>query len=253
MTRPIPTAALDFIKGHEGWRSRAYICPAGKWTIGWGHTGDDVHKGWVITKAKGEELLSADLAMAGALIRRRIGAVVDELTDNQYAALLSFVFNLGAAPTWTIWKVLKARAFDQVPVQLIRFVYATDPKTGKKVKLPGLVKRRTEEVQLWSTDEPGTSDVDLPSSSTREVETPPAPMEKPAATSKTMITSVATAGTAVVAAAGPAVEQVSKAIEPYADKNEWVGKVWATLAGLAAALAVLAVVFLWLKQRNGKN
>jgi len=249
MTRPIPQQAIDFIKAHEGWRSRAYICPAGKLTIGWGHTGPDVHKGWVIPKVKGEELLAADLQDAARKLRACAGAVIDELTDNQYAALLSFVLNLGAVSSWTIWKVLKARAFEQVPVQLIRFVYGTDPKTGKKVKMSGLVTRRAEEVKLWSTDEPGSVDESPPSSTTRAIETPPTPMEKPLPTSKSFVASCA----AAVATAPVAVKAVSDAVEPYADKSPALGQVVATLAIIGAALAVAALVFQWLKARNGRR
>lgn len=243
MTRPIPNVARTFVKPFEALELRAYLCPAGVWTIGWGHTGPDVHKGLVITKPVAERMLTADLGVAAAKLRARIGDVVEDLTDNQYAALLSFVFNLGAKPSWTIWKVLKARAFDQVPVQLIRFVYAD----GKK--LNGLVRRRTEEVKLWSTDEPGSVDESLPSGTTREIETPPAPMEKPVATSKSFVASCAGA-----VAMGPVVvKTVTDTIEPYADKSPAVGQIVATLAIIGACLAVAALVFQWLKARNGKR
>lgn len=243
MTRPIPNAARAFVKPFEALELRAYLCPAGVWTIGWGHTGPDVHKGLVITKAAAEKMLTADLEDAAAKLRARIGDVVEDLTDNQYAALLSFVFNLGAKPSWTIWKVLKARAFDQVPVQLIRFVYAD----GKK--LNGLVRRRTEEVKLWSTDEPGSADESPPSGTTRFLETPPAPMEKPLGTSKSFVASAAGA----VAMAPVAINQVSETIKPYAEQSPVLGQVLGTLAVIGAALAVAALVFQWLKARNGKR
>lgn len=249
----IPDAAIDIITRWEGLKLKAYLCPAGVWTIGYGSTGPGVVKGLTITKAQALTLLRADLEIAADRIYARIGPVVLSLSDNQYAALISFVFNLGANANWTIWKILKAKAFDQVPTQLMRFTKARDPATGDLVTVRGLVNRRTDEVKLWTTpDEDDKPEVILPSSTTREVETPPAPMEKPAATSKSFVASAVTAGAAVTAAVPQGIEQVNKAVAPYADKSEWVGNLVAVLAGLAATCAIASLVFLWLKQRNGR-
>ena len=250
----IPDAAIDIVTRWEGLKLKAYLCPAGVWTIGYGSTGPDVVKGLTITKAQAITLLRADLEIAADRIFARIGSVVTALSDNQYAALISFVFNLGANPQWTIWKVLKAKAFDQVPMQIMRFTKARDPATGKLVTVKGLVNRRTDEVKLWTTpdEDDDKPEVVMPSSTTRQVDTPPAPMEKPAATSKSFVASAVTAGAAVTAAVPQGIEQVNKAVAPYADKSEWVGNLVAILAGVAAACAVASLVFLWLKQRNGR-
>jgi lysozyme len=248
----IPDAAIDIVTRWEGLKLKAYLCPAGVWTIGYGSTGPNVVKGLVITKAQALALLRADLEVAADRILTRIGPVVTALSDNQYAALISFVFNLGANPQWTIWKVLKAKAFDQVPTQLMRFIKARDPDTGQLITLKGLVNRRTDEVKLWTTPDEDEPEVIMPSGTTREVETPPAPMEKPAATSRSFVASAVTAGAAVTAAVPQGIEQVNKAVAPYADKSEWVGNLVAILSGVAAACAIAALVFLWLKQRNGR-
>ena len=123
-------------------------------------------------RVRAEAWLREDLETAA----RRLGAVVSaevvaELTEHQYAALLSFVFYLGASPKWTIWKRLNARQFDQVPVEMARFVYVG------KTKLQGLVKRRAAEIALWSTEEPGSAPDAPPSSYTRAEATPPAAAE----------------------------------------------------------------------------
>ena len=244
--RPIPEAAVELVARWEGLKLKAYFCPAGVLTIGYGSTGPHVTPGLVITKAQAKALLKDDLKIAARRLEAKIGPVVDDLTDNQYAALLSFVFNLGvgkAKPEWNIWKILRAKAFDQVPAQLMRFVNAG----GKK--LQGLVNRRTDEVRLWSTDEPGSTEDELPSSSTRVMDTPPAPMEKPVATSKSFVTTAVTA----LAAAPVAVQQVNQAIEPYSDKSPLIGQMVAGLATVAAVLAVLALVFQWLKHRNAQQ
>lgn len=238
--RPIPETAVDFIARWEGLRLTAYRDVAGVLTVGHGHTGPDVLEGQTITKARAKALLRADLQVARERLYARIGDMVDELTANQYAALLSFVFNLGANPKWTVWKVLKARKLDEVPPQLMRFVNA-----GGRV-VQGLVNRRAAECALWhETGE--EAEPAPPSSVTRAIETPPTPTDtKPLVQSKSFITTA----TAAVAAAGTGVAEVSKAVSPYAAQSEVVGRVVATLALIAACLAVAALVFTWLKRKR---
>lgn len=196
--------------------------------------------------------------------------IIARLTDHQYAALLSFVFNLGAGPKWTIWKSLNAGAFDQVPTQIMRFNKA---RVGGVLKtLPGLTNRRAAEVQLWNTPDEDLPEVAIeqaipldsaplpPSSETRRVETPPAPMPvKPLATSKTFLAQCATAAAACAGAAGVAVEQaktgvdvVSRTIRPFAEQSAAVGE-WLEYAAMAGAgLALLAVALSVIKQRGAR-
>lgn len=242
--RTIPNAALDLVSKWEGCKLTAYQDIVDVWTIGYGSTGPHVTPGLTITKARARELLRDDLGIAASRIADRLKAdVLADLTDNQYAALLSFVFNLGANPKWTIWKILNARAFDQAPAQFMRFVMAG----GKKVR--GLVNRRSDEAALWTRGEPGEVDENPPSSTTRAIETPPTPMAKPLVTSKSFMTT----GAAVLATAPVAVKQVSDAIQPFADTSPVIGQMFATLATVAAALAVAALAFQWLKHRNGRT
>jgi lysozyme len=251
--RPVPQVAVTFVADKEALRLKAYRDSRGRLTIGYGHTGPEVTVALTITRETAEAWLRKDLETAATRLAARIGSVVDDLTDNQYAALLSFTFNLGTGdpkkPEWSIWKTLRAKSFDQVPVQIMRFVYAVDAKTKKPVKIQGLVNRRAAEVALWSTDEPGSADESPPSSVTRAVETPPAPMGKPLAQSNSFIATAAT----VAATAPVAVKQVSDAIAPYADKSPAVAQMVAILATVAALLAVAALVFQWLKHRGEKR
>jgi hypothetical protein len=188
-------------------------------------------------------LLKADLEVAAARLEARIGAaVVEALTPAQYAALLSFVFNLGANASWTIWKVLKARRFEEVPPQLMRFVNAG----GRVVR--GLVNRRAAECALWHEAE-GAPAPAPPSSVTRASPTPPTPADsKPLAASRSFTTAAATGVTAAAVAVG----EVSKAVSPYAAQSALVGRCVSTLALVAAVLAVAALVFAWLKRRGGR-
>src|SRR5215213_5139029 len=100
--RDIPAAAIDFVSRWEGCRLAAYQDVAGVWTIGYGSTGPHVRPGLKITADQAKALLCDDVRVAAARLEARIGAaVVDELSEDRYAALLSFTFNLGASPDWT--------------------------------------------------------------------------------------------------------------------------------------------------------
>lgn len=244
--RDIPRQAIDLVARWEDCVLTAYPDPATggePWTIGFGHTGA-VKPGDVVNKDQAVALLQVDLRIAAGRIAARIGPVVDELTDNQYAALLSFVFNLGATPSWTIWKRLKARQFDQVPGELIKFVNAN----GKKMQ--GLVNRRTDEIRLWSTDEPGSHDAPLTSAVTRAIVTPPTPADPVApAKSATLITGVLGVASTVPVAA----KQVMDTVEPYRDAAPIIGQVVAVLAAIAAGAAVIVLVLNWLKKQEARR
>ena len=85
-------AGLRIIRTFEGCRLQAYRCPAGVWTIGYGHT-KGVSQGDVISKADAEHLLRTDLEPVEA----EIHALRLNLRQNQFDALASFIFNIGTA------------------------------------------------------------------------------------------------------------------------------------------------------------
>jgi lysozyme len=86
-------AGRAFITREEGEILHTYYCAAGVATIGVGHTGPDVTPGRRISPAESQALLAADLARFEAAVR---AAVKVPLTQNQFNALVSFAFNLGA-------------------------------------------------------------------------------------------------------------------------------------------------------------
>jgi lysozyme len=143
--------AIDLIKAHEMLKLKAYFCPSGIPTIGFGHTKtvtkQDVKSGKAITKEEAQRLFDQDLAEAEATVSS-LGAI---LTINQFSALVSFVFNVGPTKflSSTMAKHLRAGNMDKVPMQFPRWVYGTDPKTQKKYILPGLIRRRRDEMNLF--------------------------------------------------------------------------------------------------------
>jgi lysozyme len=141
MTREVNAEGYRLIKKAEGIRLKAYRCPAGVWTIGYGHT-HGVQEGMVIDLAEAEEILRLDLERFARGVELLLKVPV---TDNQFAVLVSFAFNLGlgALAKSTLLRKLNAGDYAAVPEQLMRWTKAAG------VELPGLVKRRKAEAELW--------------------------------------------------------------------------------------------------------
>ena len=98
MTRPVPQIAIDFVKGAEACDLASYADSGGVWTIGYGHTGLAIVRGLTITQDQADAYLAADLAVAADRLAAVVKAsAINALADHQYAALISFVFNLGVA------------------------------------------------------------------------------------------------------------------------------------------------------------
>lgn len=147
MSRLINQNGLDLVKHFEGLYTDAYICPAGVFTIGYGHT-DNVQLGQSITPLEAENILQDDMQKFAVAVEKAIRV---ELNDNEFAALVSFAFNCGTGNLLasTLCRKLNAGDYDCVPSELGRWVKATDPRTGKKRTLSGLVKRRAAEGALF--------------------------------------------------------------------------------------------------------
>lgn len=138
--------AYALIRRFEGKSNKAYQDSAGVWTIGYGHTGGVV-KGQTISDDEVERLLAEDVAVA----ENAVNAQNLNLTQDQFDALVDFVFNLGAGnfQKSTLLKKLKADPNDPtIYDEFLRWVYAGG------VKLLGLVRRRTDEANLYFTGIP---------------------------------------------------------------------------------------------------
>lgn len=132
---------IDLIKEFEGFRARAYMCPANVLTIGYGHT-KSCQPGQVISMARGEQLLKEDLKR----FENAVNVLVKvPLNQNQFDALVSFAFNVGvnAFKNSTLLRVLNQGNYDRASSELMRWV------NGGGKKLPGLVRRRKAEKALF--------------------------------------------------------------------------------------------------------
>jgi len=137
---------LDLIKSFESLRLRTYRDPVGIWTIGYGHTGPDVYPGQEISKAEAERLLADDLRDSEDGVREFVAV---PLNENQFAALVSFAFNAGkgALKGSTLRRKLNNKDYKGAADEFSKWVYGTID--GKKVRLPGLVRRRAQERNLF--------------------------------------------------------------------------------------------------------
>ena len=132
---------IELIKTFEGLRLKAYKCPAGVWTIGYGHT-KNVKPSDRITQPQAVELLLTDLKQFEGVINR---SVLKTLNQAQFDACVSFVFNVGAGnfQKSTLLKKLNKGDFVGASLEFPKWVYSN------KKKLAGLVKRREAERKLF--------------------------------------------------------------------------------------------------------
>ncbi|MDR0941664.1 MAG: lysozyme [Bacteroidales bacterium] len=135
---------LDLIKQFEGCELKAYICPAGVLTIGYGHTGSDVKQSMVITESQATEVLRKDVAKFETGVSTITSGT--DLNQNQFDALVSFAFNSGlnALKSSTLLRKVMAKPSDKT----IALEFARWNKSGGKI-LPCLTTRRYAESKLY--------------------------------------------------------------------------------------------------------
>ena len=138
---------IAIIRKYEGLRLQAYICPSGLPTIGFGATfyenGSKVQLSDKITRERADQLLFFQVSLFTGEVRR---TVKSNLNDNQLGALVSFCFNVGGGAFSRSTLAKKANANPNDPT--IRNEFMRWTRGGGKV-LPGLVKRREEEANLY--------------------------------------------------------------------------------------------------------
>ncbi len=150
-------AALDLIHEFEqgpqgGMASVPYRDPADIWTIGWGHRILDNERFTMpLTAAQGDELLRSDLERFAAAVNSRVTV---PLTQSMFDALVCLSFNIGQAAFSgsTLLRLLNQGFYAAAGLQFQRWDKETDPKTGKKVSLAGLRRRRLAERKLFERE-----------------------------------------------------------------------------------------------------
>ena len=136
---------IALIKEFEGLRLKAYKCPGGVWTIGYGHTAG-VKPGMVITETQAEEYLMADLIA----FEKYLNDLRLAINQNQFNALISFIYNVGTGnfSSSTMLRKVKANPLDNsIMDEFLRWVYS------KGRVLPGLQRRRLAEMKLYFSND----------------------------------------------------------------------------------------------------
>ena len=141
----ISQEGLALIKKFEGCELKAYRCAANVLTIGYGST-KGVKEGDSITQEDADKLLMHEIKEYEGYVNDLVEV---DLEQNQFDALVSWVFNLGPAKlkSSTLLKVLNAKDYEGVPAQIKRW-----NKAGGKV-LQGLVRRREAEALLFTGED----------------------------------------------------------------------------------------------------
>ena len=146
--RPISQAAIDLVKRFEGFSPTRYVCSGGKLTIGYGHVITKAHiKDFEkpITEQRARQILMMDMTYAQQAVDRLVKV---PLTQNQFDALVSFVFNIGegAFAASTLLRYLNKGRYQEAAVEFMRWIHAG----GKR--LDGLIRRRRAEQELFLRD-----------------------------------------------------------------------------------------------------
>lgn len=135
----ISERGLDLIKSFEGCKLTAYKCPAGVWTIGWGHTGD-VYEGQTITQNQADKLLEYDMGKYEVKVEKYKD--IYQWNQNEFDALVSFAYNIGNIDQLT---AKGTRSRNVIADKLLAY-----NRGGGRV-LAGLTRRRKAERELFLT------------------------------------------------------------------------------------------------------
>jgi lysozyme len=188
-------AGLNLIKEFEGFRTKAYKCPAGVWTIGYGHTSmagpPAVKPGMVVSRTEAEAILRRDLKVFEDGVK---SAIKVQLNSNQFSACVSLCYNIGVG---AFSRSSVARFCNKGQWKKAADAFALWNKAGGKV-LPGLTRRRAAEAALFSKNDVKAIEEVRPIVDE--------PKGKPMTMSTTNLAAGATAAAGVTAAAKDAVE-----------------------------------------------
>lgn len=135
----------NLIKGYEALRLIAYLCPAGRRTIGWGHT-KGVHLGMTISRAQAEQYFELDIAEFEEGVEQALQG--SPVTQNQFSAMVSLAYNIGIGRfrTSSVLRFHRQGRYKLAAAAFLLFVYV------HKSRSAGLVRRRRSEMALYLKD-----------------------------------------------------------------------------------------------------
>jgi len=148
----ISQAGIDLVKRFEGCSLTPYLCPAGYWTVGYGHVigiGKTKPEKQLYTQEEVDELLRADLARFERGVLRYCTV---HLSQSQFDACVSWAYNLGLGRLQrsTLRQKLNRQDYEGASKELLKY----DKVNGKALK--GLTRRRQAEYRLFTQLDPIT-------------------------------------------------------------------------------------------------
>ena len=150
----INQATVDLVKRWEGFKAKAYVCPAGVLTVGYGTTnraglpGVQITRDTVVTEAQAEQWLRMGLEKFADQIRPSITAPINE---NEFGAFLSLAYNIGPNGFKGSSALRHFNAGDKAKAAAAIKLWNKATVNGKRQVLRGLVNRREDEVRLFQT------------------------------------------------------------------------------------------------------
>jgi len=236
------------LKKFEGCKLKAYYCPAGVCTIGYGHTSaagaPQVVDGMTITQAQAEDILKRDIVKYEVAV---MDLVKVKLTQNQFDVLVDFAYNAGVGnlKSSTMLKKINSGDLDAVPAELMKWT-----KGGGKV-LPGLVRRRQAAGAWWTAGaEPATPEQAFDHEQEHRLE-PDAPPKRTMADSKQGNAALLTAGLGSV---GVAKEVAAQAKDASDVADQFMGLLSNTnFVIMVAIIGAGAAIWYWRKKNMDEH
>ena len=237
----ITPEGLALIKQFESLSLRSYLCPAGKWTIGYGHTGVAVGQGQTITAADAEAMLMDDLSRFDALIRLKCPSA----TPAQHSAMVCLCFNIGAG-SFQKSSVLRLHSAGDVTGAARAFALwnKATAADGQKRELRGLTRRRAAEAALYLSDD-GHDDEQR----TRAADVMP---EKPLSQSRVMVGSTIGGVATIASGAAQLVTEIQWLKDLITPMTAYIPALQKLFVVLGIAGIAVAMIARWHDRKNGR-
>ena len=239
------------LKPFEGCKLKAYRCPAGICTIGYGHTSaagaPAVTDGMTITQKQAEDILRRDLVKYETAVHEMMH---QPLNQHQFDVLVDFAYNAGEGNlrSSTLLKKVNSASFNSVPTELMKWT-----KGGGKI-LPGLVRRRHAEANWWVNGEhvETTEQSEEPSPDEHEQRTDPDPVPvRTMADSKQGNAALLTAGLGGLGAAKEVAAQAQDATDTATQFASLFSNV--NFVVMLGVIGLAAAIWYWRKKHMEEN
>lgn len=239
---PIAMVAVAEIAHSEGLRLKAYRCPAGVWTIGWGET-DGVRPGDTCTKEQADRWLCDDITDRAKAVRRMCAV---EPSENELGAMVSLAYNIGLEGLRKSTAMRQHNAGNRQAAARSFGLWnkARNPRTGQLEVLDGLTARRAREAALYLTPDDAADLGTMPQAVEAESSLARSPISAGGATA------VGLGGVTAVTQVADQVQEASGVLATVKGAALQVADFVGIPPGVLLALGLIAIGFLVMQQRS---